>query len=174
MTAALRDRLALVVAGSLVVLSLLALMAGRVDPGVRLGIEGDHLVVVEVLPWSSAARSGAQAGQLVVSVDFKRVFFPSDLPPGPDEHVPNAEELATLADVGPSEQLETVPSDSAGTTLKELGTSSIAIDGAYQLQNTSLTFALGLLILVAGAIWLRLGRAVPSLVPASRPGSRSR
>ena len=169
MTAALRDRLALVVAGSLVVLSLLALMAGRVDPGVRLGIEGDHLVVVEVLPWSSAARSGAQAGQLVVSVDFKRVFFPSDLPPGPDEHVPNAEELATLADIGPSEQLETVPGDSAGTTLKELGTTSIAIDGAYQLQNTSLTFALGLLILVAGAIWLRLGRAVPSLVPMAIP-----
>jgi signal transduction histidine kinase len=169
MTAALRDRLALVVAGALAVLSLIALLAGRVDPGVRLAVEGDQLVVAEVLPWSSAAVYGAQPGQLVVSIDYQRVFFPSDMPPGPEEHIPSAEELSSLADVGPAMELETVPLDAAVATLKELGTQSIQIDGSYQLQNTSLTFALGLLILTFGAFWLRLGRAVPSLVPLAIP-----
>ncbi len=62
-----------------------------------------------------------------------------------------------------------MPADAAVTTLKEMGTQSIAIDGPYQLQSTGLTFALGLLILVFGALWLRLGRAVPSLVPMAIP-----
>jgi signal transduction histidine kinase len=84
MTTERRERLALAIACVALLGSLAALLAGRVETGIRLARQGDRVAVSYVEPYSLAARDGVQEGMVVLSLnDIRLVDLPEKVPTGP-------------------------------------------------------------------------------------------
>jgi signal transduction histidine kinase len=172
-------------------MSLLVLLFGRYEPGLRLAVSGDGLVVAEVLPFSPADRDGVRAGMRVVSLNDRQLIrIPeySYTDPPPDQ--PDATPIPTL--VGPS-QPTAVPTSaedlvqlaSARIDRLELARTDeldnwspqssccwgVFYPGYTALSQASLALLPGLAILLFGIWFLDTGRGGESLRPIAVPAA---
>lgn len=174
----------------LVGFSLLSLLQGRPDAGVQVGREDDFVVVQWVIPGSPAERDGVLPGMVVTEingvqlVDLPSFVHPADVEPGLDEERPPP--TPTIAPIRPT---PVGISDEALEALQSRGITSLstiqpwdldrgsadnwAVNGYYYdiglLASTAFPFAVGVLLLVGGAWWLRTGRAGPEMQPLALP-----
>jgi signal transduction histidine kinase len=191
----LRDRAAAVIAAVAVVLGIGALGFGTWDPGVRLEVQGDRIVIREVNPNSIAQLNGLQPGFVVVRInELELIRLPQYVyPPGfddgydpvtgegvapigvsPERPTPVGYDEASLHSFAamPIRDLEaTHPSHLASGVIEDaFGTYGLQDWwGRSQLQNTAPALVIGLGMLIAGAWWLASGRAAASLVPLALP-----
>jgi len=172
-------------------MSLLVLLFGRYEPGLRLAVSGDGLVVAEVLPFSPADRDGVRPGMRVVSINDRRLIqIPeySYADPPPDQ--PDASPTATL--IGPS-QPTAVPTSAedlvqlASTRIDRLELArpdeldnwspqssccwGVFYPGYTALSQASLALLPGLAILLFGIWFLDTGRGGESLRPIAVPAA---
>jgi len=172
-------------------MSLLVLLFGRYEPGLRLAVSGDGLVVAEVLPFSPADRDGVRAGMRVININDRQLIrIPqySYTDPPPDQ--PDASPTATL--IGPS-QPTAVPTSAEDllqlasaridrldlATPDELANWSqesnccwgVFYPGYSALSQASLALLPGLAILLLGIWFLDTGRGGESLRPIAVPAA---
>jgi len=188
MTAELRDRIALAVAGLCIAASLVALAVGRVDVGIYLAPEGDRVVVSHVTEGSLAARDGVQAGMIVVNLNGSPVLglpqfvYPNDWPDTGEEPEPIGTEprSPTPMQIDPVHLMELLRQPIAYIDLIQpwdLQTGSAEFGYAVQSYwyehyfrgGSVVPLALGVLILGAGGWLLASGRAGASLKPLAIP-----
>ena len=189
MTTELRDRLALLVAGLCIAASLVALAVGRVDVGIYLAADGDHVVVSHVTDGSLAARDGVRPGMVVVNLNGTPLLnLPQYVYPewdGTEEHIPEPvgieperptpvpyDPMALVELIRqPVSHLETIEPwqlDAGGPDEWPLNG---YFYGHYFPSNAALPLALGVLILGAGGWLLASGRAGASLRPLAIPAA---
>jgi signal transduction histidine kinase len=172
-------------------MSLLVLLFGRYEPGLRLAVSGDGLVVAEVLPFSPADRDGVRAGMRVVSLNDRQLIrIPEYSYTNPPPDQPDATPIPTL--VGPS-QPTAVPTSaedlvqlaSARIDRLELARTDeldnwspqssccwgVFYPGYTALSQASLALLPGLAILLFGIWFLDTGRGGESLRPIAVPAA---
>lgn len=173
-------------------LSLLVLLFGTYEPGLRLGVTEGGLVVTEVAPLGQAARNGVETGMRVINLnDQQLVRLPEYTYPEPDPASPDQAPEPVL--VGPSRP---TPIDISAEELLRLSQARIdradlisqgALDrwsadqgccllnvyypGPWSLNDASLALLPGLAILFGGVWWLGRGRAGESLRPIALPAA---
>jgi signal transduction histidine kinase len=173
-------------------LSLIVLLFGTYEPGLRLAVSGDGLVVAAVLPYTPAARDGVQPGMRVVSLnDMPLIRMPEYTYSEPDPSQPDATPVPIF--VGPT-QPTAVPM--AAGDLVQLASAridrldlispgdlatwspdkpccplSVYYPGAWTLTDASLALLPGLAILLLGIWFLDTGRAGESLRPIALPAA---
>ncbi|MBA2374177.1 MAG: hypothetical protein H0V74_08265 [Chloroflexi bacterium] len=184
MTDSRRDQIALVIAVLAAMVSLGALVIGRVDTGVRLGIEADRVVILDVRPNSHADNHGLEPGMLVVRLnDRELVRLPQPIYGDP---LPNDEagtpvllriepSAPTTVQVGPEAlfALLAEPLANVSAIRPEALTVDSAIEGwptvdLYEaghdrLAGAAFAFLAGLVILATGVWVIGSGRLGPSL-----------
>ena len=174
-------------------MSLLVLLFGRYEPGLRVGVNGngDGLVVAEVLPFSPADRDGVRIGMRVVSINDRQLIRlpqysytdpPADQPqatpiaevigPSSPTVVPtSAEDLAVLA----SSRVDRLELASVGELDNWTPDSSccwgVFYPGYSSLSDASLALLPGLAILLFGIWFLDTGRAGESLRSMALPAA---
>jgi signal transduction histidine kinase len=189
MTAELRDRLALLVAGVAIAASLVALAVGRVDVGITLTVDGDRVVVAHVGEGSLAARDGLQPGMVIVTLngtpllDLPHAIYPDQWPDDgteptpigvePDEPTPIPIDPIYLAELTrqPIAYLDAIQPWDLETGSADVWAVQSFWYGHYFDGNASMPLALGVLILGAGGWLLGSGRAGASLRPLAIPAA---
>jgi signal transduction histidine kinase len=189
MTAELRDRLALLVAAACIAASLVALAVARVDVGVTLAIDGDHVVVSHVGDGSLAARDGLRPGMVVVTLDgtplldLPHSVYPEDWPDTgeepqpirvePSEPTPIRIDPIHLAELirQPIAYLDAIQPWDLETGAADQWAVQSYWYGHYFSGNAAMPIALGVLILGAGGWLLGSGRAGASLRPLAIPAA---
>jgi signal transduction histidine kinase len=69
-----RDLLAAAIAIVALTLGIAAVVMGRIDPGIDLQVDGDHLVVARVTPYSPATMDQVQVGMIVTELNGTQVY----------------------------------------------------------------------------------------------------
>jgi signal transduction histidine kinase len=184
-TLPLRDRAALAIGGLVVALGLLAMSFGSYDPGIRwlYQPETGHLVVYDVEPLSQAARDGVEIGMIVVEINGNAlIVLPQYTYAEADPDHPEAAPVITgVQPATPQNAIEFGADqfvtarnsiDNVGLITSE-GLATGGPDrwpvqrywypGSYEYQQGQRAFLPGLILLVAGAWWLRSTRAGASL-----------
>jgi signal transduction histidine kinase len=172
-------------------MSLLVLLFGRYEPGLRLAVSGDGLVVAEVLPFSPADRDGVRAGMRVVSINDRQLiripeYSYSDPPPDQPDATPiptligpsqptavptSAEDLVQLASAR-IDRLELArPDELDNWSPQSSCCSGVFYPGYTALSQASLALLPGLAILLFGIWFLDTGRGGESLRPIAVPAA---
>jgi signal transduction histidine kinase len=172
-------------------MSLLVLLFGRYEPGLRLAVSGDGLVVAEVLPFSPADRDGVRAGMRVVSINDRQLiripeYSYTDPPPDQPEATPtatligpsqptavptSAEDLVQLASAR-IDRLELARPDELDNWSPQSGCCwGVFYPGYTALSQASLALLPGLAILLFGIWFLDTGRGGESLRPIAVPAA---
>ena len=171
-------------------MSLLVLLFGRYEPGLRLAVSGDGLVVAEVLPFSPADRDGVRAGMRVVSINNRPLIRlpeysysdpPTDQPkatptttlvgPSQPTAVPtSAEELVQLAS-SRIDDLQLARPDDLTNWTPDSNSWGVFYPGYTALSQASLALLPGLAILLLGVWFLDTGRGGESLRPIAVPAA---
>lgn len=195
MDARTRDRIAVGVGATVLVVALAVLMLGRVDPGVRIALDGEQIVITEVNEHSVARTQGLQPGMILTELNgvalirFPEYVYP-EIPPTPDPETgeyqdpqpigieptePTAvpitpEDLATLAS-GPVERLQAIqPWElDRGSVVNGWNVNGIFDDGRYTLRDAMASVFLGAAILFVAGWWLASGRGGAGLKPLAVP-----
>ncbi len=183
-----RDRAAIAVATIVTACGLIALLFGSYDAGITWRSESDtgHLVVSAVDPMSQAARDGITPGLIAVEVNgYSLINLPAYQYGEPDPENPdspaNPPPIIGVSPAAPQNATE-IGVDQfvlARNSIENLGLISVdalatggpdrwAVQrywypGAYEFGQSQRAFLPGLLLLVAGAWWLRSTRAGASL-----------
>jgi signal transduction histidine kinase len=187
-----RTRIAGVIAATALGFSLLVLLFGTYQPGLRLATDETGIYVAEVDPFGQAARDGVSEGMRVISLNGQQLIrLPQYAYPEPDPDNPDVAPEPTL--VGPAvptpvtlppDELDRLASgriDSADL-IKPTQLATWSVDGqccpigVYYPGSLSLTdssFALlpGLALLLLGIWWLDTGRGGESLRPIALPAA---
>jgi len=190
MTTELRDRLALLVAGLCIAASLVALAVGRVDVGIYLAADGDHVVVSHVTDGSLAARDGVQAGMVVVDLNGTQLLalpqyvYPTEWQDTGEEPQPIGiePEDPTPVSIDPVALNELIRQPIAWIGLiQPWDIEAGSVETGYQVNGywyshyfdgrSTVPLALGVLILGAGGWLLASGRAGASLRPLAIPAA---
>jgi signal transduction histidine kinase len=172
-------------------ISLLVLLFGTYEPGFRLAVAGDGLVVAQVLPFTPAARDGVQAGMRVVSLNGTQLItLPTFTYPEPDPSQPDVAPTPIL--VGPSQptavpmsasdlvqlasgRIDTIevarPADLTNWTPDSCCVINASYPGAQGLTDASLALLPGLAVLLLGIWFLDTGRAGESLRSIALPAA---
>ena len=184
-----RRRLTLVLAGTLVVAGWTTLLLGKFDSGVRLGLNGDRVVVDQVIPGSIAAQYGLQEGMVVTQlqgvtlIEMPHYIDPDPAMPSPDPitgetppYIPTIEPstpqpvqldpalLTSLLSRPPTQLSAVQPWDIDVKFLESpVGEISLYDDGLDGVRLTMPVFAFGVILLVLLAWWLASGRAGESV-----------
>ena len=192
MTDQRRDRLALAIAAVCVALSLVALFVGRVDTGIRLARDGDHVVVWTVDAFSLGSRDGVAAGMVVLSVNGVQILeLPQYVPSGPAPTIdaegnPGAQPMVIQPKVPTPVPIDAASLDRLiAQPIVDLVTiqpwdlprgsadAGFATSGFqyynYGLTGTTLPLAVGVVILFAGLWWVGSGRAGEAIRPLATP-----
>jgi len=172
-------------------MSLLVLLFGRYEPGLRLAVSGDGLVVGEVLPFSPADRDGVRAGMRVVSINDRQLiripeYSYADPPPDQPQATPtttligpsqptavptSAEDLVQLASAR-IDRLELArPDELANWSQQSSCCWGVFYPGYSALSQASLALLPGLAILLFGIWFLDTGRGGESLRPIAVPAA---
>ena len=69
-----RDLFAAAIALVTLTLGIGAAVIGRIDPGIDLQVDGDHLVVARVTPYSPATSDQVQVGMIVTELNGTQVY----------------------------------------------------------------------------------------------------
>ncbi|HXU85894.1 MAG TPA: ATP-binding protein [Verrucomicrobiae bacterium] len=180
-----RDRAAIAIAALVIIGGLLALLFGAYDTGISWRIDADtgHLVVDDVAPLSQAARDGVAAGMIAVEVNGNQLIelpayqYGATNKENPDQAPPivgiSPAAPRTVAQFGGEQILLSRQSiDTLGLiTADALATGApdrwfvqrYWYPGSYGFAQAQRAFLPGLILLVAGAWWLRSTRAGASL-----------
>jgi signal transduction histidine kinase len=167
MTKQTRDWIAGGVAALGLTISLIVLVLGTYEPGLRLAVSGDGLVVAQVLPFSLAAREGIDPNQ------------PNATPPPPILVGPSRPK-AVATSAGDLVQLSTSRIDRLDLARPDELTnwspeSSCCARSFYAnslaLSNASLALLPGLALLLLGVWFLDSGRGGESLRPIAVPAA---
>ena len=171
-------------------MSLLVLLFGRYEPGLRLAVSGDGLVVAEVLPLSPADRDGVRAGMRVVSINNRPLirlpeYSYTDPPPDQPDATPTttlvgptqptavpttAEELVQLAS-SRIDDLQLARPDDLTNWTPDSSSWGVFYPGYTALSQASLALLPGLAILLFGIWFLDTGRGGESLRPIAVPAA---
>lgn len=188
-TALLRARIAIALAGVALLGGVLALVNYRVDFGVRLMVDGDRVVVASVADGSPARSEGLAAGMIVTDLNDTILWtFPSYVYPSPDANgevgppigIDHAVPAPIQFDAGQLTALISRPIYSIGaawpTEIARMQVDSgpgqfFLYTGSYQsnLERSVWAFVAGGLLLAVGSWWLLQGRAGRSLQPMAFP-----
>jgi signal transduction histidine kinase len=172
-------------------MSLLVLLFGRYEPGLRLAVSGDGLVVAEVLPFSPADRDGVRAGMRVVSLNDRQLiripeYSYTDPPPDQPEATPtatligpsqptavptSAEDLVQLASARVDRLELARPDELANWSQQSNCCWGVFYPGYSALSQASLALLPGLAILLFGIWFLDTGRGGESLRPIAVPAA---
>src|SRR4051812_38082435 len=187
-----RDRLALVIAIFCLVMSVGSLFIGPVDTGIQLERQGDRVVVASVAPISLGARDGVQPGMVILRLnDVELLELPQNVPTGPTptdaDGNPTGDPPMILKPPVPT----AVPIDAAaldGLIARPIRSFEAmqpwdlvhgSVDNGYtiagyeytnyQLQNSTIPLAGGIVILF-GTLWfVGSGRAGDAFKPLGAP-----
>ena len=183
-TIGVRDRAALVIAALVTGFGLIAFLFGSYDSGIRWQFESGsgHLIVADIEPMSQAQRDGIVPGMIAVEVNGQTLI---DLPhyeyaePNPDdpEQQPAIVGIApatprNTAELGDQFVLSRNSIENVGLIMPDALASGSPdhwavqrywYPGAFDFAQGQRAFVPGLLLLVAGAWWLRSTRAGASL-----------
>ncbi len=180
-----RTRLTWILAGTIIVAGWATLLLGRYDAGVRLGTDGNRVVVEAVVPGSVAAQSGVQEGMVVTQlngvplIEMPHYVDPDPAMPTPDPgtgelppYIPTIEPsrprtveiepglLANLLTLNPSflnvVQPWDLELDAYASPVYEV---SLYDDGFDGIRRTLPAFAFGMVVLILVGWWLASGRA---------------
>jgi signal transduction histidine kinase len=180
-----RRRMTLVLAGILVVAGWTTLLLGKFDSGVRLAVNGDRVVVDQVIPGSIASQYGMQEGMVVTQlqgvtlIEMPHFIDPDPAMPSPDPitgetppynptiepRIPQTVPIdpALLASLlsRPPTQLSAVQPWELDVKFLESPVGEVALydDGFDGVRMTMPVFAFGVILLVLLAWWLASGRA---------------
>jgi signal transduction histidine kinase len=191
MTERTRAWIAGVVAGLVLTTTVLVLLFGRYEPGLRLAVQGDGLVVSEVLPYSPADRDGVRVGMRVVSLNGTQLIrLPDYAYTNPDQAQPEATPVPIP--VGPSLPTAVPMSASDLEILASARIDMIELASPGELENWSpessccfgffypgysapmqstVAVLLGLALLLFGFWLLDTGRGGESLRPMALPAA---
>ena len=160
-----RDRFALLVAIAAFGAGTHAFMNLEVSSGVTVGIEGEHVVVTNVAPWSEAAALGIEPGMVVVNLDGVPTI--ADYEPGLK---PTAEDL-WFAMQGAVTSLDAIPAAdlAAWETDRSAAVISYWSQDYWSLDASGWAIVVGLLILGLGGWYLGTGRAGAGLQSLAIP-----
>jgi signal transduction histidine kinase len=184
-----RDLFAAGIALVALTLGIVSLAIGRQQTGIDLRVEGDHLVVDHVTPYSLGATDGVQSEMIVVDLNGRQLYqLPTYLY---DDNKPVDDPNVAPEPIGVEPQRPTaIPTDEA--TLAELANVPVETMAAitpfdlangspdnwfvrsywyygWSWQNTLFPLGVGALLLVGGWVLLRNGRLGPSLQPFAVP-----
>jgi signal transduction histidine kinase len=172
-------------------LSLLVMLFGTYEPGLRLGVLDGGLVVTEVMPFGQAARDGVTPGMRVVSLNQQQLIrLPSwtypeptgdeatpldPIPIGPSIPTPVAlsdADLTRLA-AGRIDQAELIePGALASWSVdSQCCTVGVFYPGSWSITDASLALIPGLALLLLGVWWIDTGRAGESLRTIALPAA---
>jgi signal transduction histidine kinase len=180
-----RDRAAIAIAALVIAGGLLAFLFGSYDTGITWIYQSDsgHFVVYDVAPLSQASRDGVAIGMIAVDVngnsviDLPQYVYGDPDPNNPDSPLPvTGVQPATpqnVADLGGDQLILSRASIDTLGLISEDGLANGGPDrwpvqrywypGASDFSQSQRSFLPGLLLLVAGAWWLRSTRAGASL-----------
>ena len=187
-----RTRIAGVIAATALGFSLLVLLFGTYQPGLRLATDDTGIYVAEVDPFGQAARDGVSEGLRVVNLNGQQLIrLPTYEYREPDPQNPEVAPEPTL--VGPAvptpvtfppgelDRLASGRIDSADlikpsqlATWKagdECCLFSVYYPGEHSLTDASLALLPGLALLLLGIWWLDTGRGGESLRPIAVPAA---
>jgi signal transduction histidine kinase len=173
------------------IMAVLVLLFGTYEPGIRLAVSGDGIVVADVLPFSPADRDGVTPGMRVVSInDVSLIKLPEYSFGEFDPSVPEATPVPIL--VGPS-QPTAVPMSAgdlvqlASGRIYQLSLArpgeldnwtpetsccwGVFYPGYSSMSDTTLALIIGLAILLLGVWFLDSGRAGESLRSLALPAA---
>jgi signal transduction histidine kinase len=172
-------------------ISLIVLLFGTYETGLRLTVSGDGLVVAQVLPYTPAFRDGIQPGMRVVSINDRQLIrlpqytYPEPNPDQPDVALPpvlvgpaeptavptSAGDLVQLAS-GRIDRLDLARPDDLANWSPESGCCLSAFyQGAYAVSEAGLALLPGLALLLLGIWFLDTGRGGESLRPIAVPAA---
>ena len=176
-------------------LSLLVLLFGGYDPGLRLGIgESGGLVVTDVTQFGQAARDGVKVGMRVINLNgIQLIRLPTYTYPTPDPDNPEKELTPTVLDptvptpVTMSDRDLQRLADSRIDQVDLIDPSALAVwspdeqccaqsfyyPGSFSLSDASLAILPGLALLLLGIWWLDSGRGGESLRPIAVPAAEA-
>ena len=128
-----RDLLAAAIALVTLTLAIGATVIGRIDPGIDLQVEGDHLVVARVTPYSPATNDQVQVGMIVTELNGTQVYrLPAYVYPEPPTGDPNVTNEAPVA----PEPIGVEPSEPVGAqTPVEMTQLTALADAPIQYMN---------------------------------------
>jgi signal transduction histidine kinase len=180
-----REGLAVGLAVVAIAAGVASLFFGRVDPGIEIGRRDDKLVVTFVRPGSQGQRDGVLPGMVVVSVNGVSVLdLPHTVYPDNGGQVDaDGNPIEPQPIITPTQPTPIAISDEALDTLLQGGVRDLqtiepwdlergSVDnwpssGFYysnvELESSAFPFAIGVLILLVGAWWLRTGLGGPQL-----------
>jgi signal transduction histidine kinase len=181
-----------IVAAASLGLSLLVLLFGTYEPGLRLGIEGGGLVVAEVTPFGQASRDGVHPGMRVVNLNGQQLIRlpqytypepPIDNPDQPVEPILVGPAVPTPASL-PEEELNRLAQgriDQADLARRgdleawspESGCCLLSVyyPGPSAMTDASIALVPGLALLLLGVWWLDSGRGGESLRSLALPAA---
>ncbi|HEU4572550.1 MAG TPA: ATP-binding protein [Candidatus Limnocylindrales bacterium] len=176
----------------------LSATAGRYDTGIRFSVEDSKVVVSEVEHLSPAERDGIRPGMVAVSINgWQLIQLPEPQYADPDPNNPDAPPVVTgwvpatpapipdvarsipfaylLGDIGSVDLAW--PEDLAGATAENPHATGFFYPGADRFDENRMAIVPGIIVLIAGAWWLRTGAggaalaslAVPLAVAAATP-----
>jgi signal transduction histidine kinase len=173
-------------------ISLLVLLFGTYEPGLRLAVSGDGLVVADVLSYTPASRDGVQVGMRVVSINGQQlIILPQYNYPEPSPDQPDAS-LGPPTLIGPSQptavplaasellrlastqidQLELArPAELENWTPDSSCCLGVFYQGRFVLSQAAIALLPGLALLLLGIWFLDTGRAGDSLRPIAVPAA---
>ena len=183
-----RDLLAAGIAIVALTLGIGAVVVGRLQTGIGLRVEGDHLVVDRVTPYSLGAIDGVEPGMVVVSLNGTQLYllptyiYPEEPPADPNEApkpigVDPAQPTAVPLAVGTLVELADTPVETMSAIAEEdlnhgAPDAWFVRDYWYYApgwQATLIPLGVGSLLLVGGWQLLRSGRLGASLQPLAAP-----
>lgn len=187
-----RDWVAGAIAGVSLGLSLIVLLFGAYEPGIRLGVSDGGLVVTEVASFSQAARDRVEPGMRLVNLNGQQLIHLPEYT-YPEEDPDNPDQVQDPVLVGPSRP---TPVDISNEDLIALSQSridfadlitdsgleqwspedqccirSVYYPGPWALRDASFALLPGLAIMFGGVWWLSRGRAGESLLPLAIPAA---
>jgi signal transduction histidine kinase len=184
-----RDRIAAVIAGVALLAGLAASVFGSYDTGIRWRVDGGRLIVDHVEPLSQAERDGIVPGLIAVSFNYNDLIAlptyqygnpdpekPEEPPPiigtaplTPQSNGTSDSSLRAMTD-DPVEQLRLISTDalaSGGPDRWSIG--DYNYQGNWRFYQSQLALLPGIVLLLAGAVWLRSGRAGQALAVLAIP-----
>jgi signal transduction histidine kinase len=187
-----RTRIAGVIAAIALGLSLLVLLFGTYEPGLRLAADDTGLYVAQVEPFGQAARDGVSEGMRVLSLNGQQLVrlpqytYPEQDPdnPGvPSEPTPIGPAVPTPVTL-PADELDRLASGriDGAVLIKPSQLASWSADdqccpievyypGSLSLTDASFALLPGLALLLLGIWWLDTGRGGESLRPIALPAA---
>jgi signal transduction histidine kinase len=191
MTKQTRDWFAAAVAAVSLGVSLLVMLFGSYEPGLRLGVLDGGLVVTEVTPFGQAARDRVTPGMRVISLNQQQLIqlpawnYPEPTsdeakPPDPILVGPSVPTPVRLSDtelqrlaasrIDQAEMIE--PSGLAAWSVdSQCCPVGVFYPGSWSITDASLALIPGLALLLVGVWWLDTGRGGESLRTIALPAA---